>query len=114
MSGAGEPADSRLELIYNLFVYVEGDSVAELGVAVHEARGTDKEKAAILKSLVDSDHPTAGRLKLVTPIERREFDFMMRIGTQIELFENLFQGKEAFWMIAAIVTALPKSFGQRN
>ena len=49
------------EDIYNLFVFMEGNTVTNLGVTVHELGGTDDQKVAFLQSRVDQDHASAKR-----------------------------------------------------
>jgi hypothetical protein len=97
------------ERIFNLFVYVDGDTITELGAVVHEVDGTDLEKCAFLKSAVDSDHKIAHRLPLVTPVARHEFETMIRLKTQHELFEDVFRrfGHDILRCITPIVDGKP-------
>lgn len=78
------------EPIFNLFVYVERDTISELGVAVHEAGGTDREKLDLLLSLVDADYKVARRFQLTTPLDWDRYEGMMRLGRQLHPFENAF------------------------
>jgi hypothetical protein len=83
-----------VERIANLFVYIAGDTISELGAAFHEVDGTVSEKAAFLKSQVDSDYRTCRRFRLVEAVALREYDFMARVRTRFELFEELFKPPE--------------------
>ena len=76
------------EQVFNLFVYVERNTVKELGVAVHEADGADSQKLSILQSLVEADCKTARRFKLAQAIEWPQYESMMRLGLQLQLFED--------------------------
>jgi|ERR1022692_3187904 hypothetical protein len=68
-----------VERIANLFVYIDGDTISELGAAFHEADGTDSEKVTFLKSQVDSDYRTCRRFRLVEAVALRKYEFMARV-----------------------------------
>jgi len=79
------------EPVYNLFLYVEGGFIKELGVSVHQMSGTDQEKLSKLQSLVDQDYGFATRFPQPKPLEWREYEGMARLGRQHEIFEEAFR-----------------------
>lgn len=54
-----------IEKIYNLFIFIKNNIIYELGVAVHEIKGTDSEKLAFLQTHVHTDLKKAIRLMLI-------------------------------------------------
>lgn len=106
MADEKEPSGACRETIYNLFVYLDGGVVGELGAAAHQVEGTDEEKIAFLQSAVDFDHAAARRARLVRPVYRREFDALMRLGAARTLFNALPLG-EALCLITPVVDGVP-------
>jgi hypothetical protein len=79
------------ETAYNLFLYVKGGVVRQLGIAAHALEGTDQEKVAALQVLVDTDYKTAKRMDAREGFEYRQYEGLMRLGRQLEVFEPLFR-----------------------
>jgi hypothetical protein len=79
------------ETAYNLFLYVEGSLVKQLGIAAHMLEGTDQEKVGALQVLVDKDYKTAKRMNAKEGFEYRQYQGLMRLGRQLEVFEPLFR-----------------------
>jgi hypothetical protein len=91
------------EPIFNLFVYIQSDQVAELGIVKHLLEGTDDQKLTFLKGNVPLDCRAALRLDVPSryllsyaepepPSLRYEtFKSMMLVGQHFDLFEDAFQ-----------------------
>jgi hypothetical protein len=79
------------ETAYNLFVYVEKSLVKTLGIAIHELDGSDAEKVSTLQTLVNQDYKTARRITVKRKFEWREYESLMRLGRQLEIFEEIFR-----------------------
>jgi hypothetical protein len=100
------------DIAYNLFLYVEKSTVTALGMVPHELDGTDEEKISALHILVDHDHKTAQRLALKDRLEWREYESLMRLGRQLEIFEAILQRCKApvnpLVVITPIVDEMPR------
>lgn len=95
------------ETVFNLFVYVEGDYVTELGVVRHRIEGTDDQKLALLQAHVLSDSRAALRLAIPPrhlisytdgeppSLQYATFRNMMLVGQHLDLFEDAFEGMAA-------------------
>jgi hypothetical protein len=79
------------EAAYNLFLYVKGGIVKQLGIATHLLEGTDQEKVAALQVLVNEDYETAKRMNAKEGFEYRQYEGLMRLGRELEVFEPLFR-----------------------
>ncbi|MGI4826611.1 MAG: hypothetical protein ACRYFU_00210 [Janthinobacterium lividum] len=79
------------DTVYNLFLYVEGGLIKQLGIAIHELYGTDQQKVTALQMLVDADYKTAPRVNAKPGFGYSEYESMMRLGHQLEVFEPLFR-----------------------
>ena len=79
------------EPAYNLFVYIDGLAIKELGVAVHHLHGTDQEKLLALRQLVDVDCRTAARYETKAPGTREHYEALSRLGLELGVFEEIFQ-----------------------
>jgi hypothetical protein len=79
------------EPAYNLFLYVDKSLITALGVAVHELDGTDPEKISALQQRVSDDYKTAKRYKLARRFEWGEYESLMRLGRELEAFEEIFR-----------------------
>jgi hypothetical protein len=75
---------------FNLFIYVQGDVVTSLGVAVHEVDGDDAARLRFLQSRVSIDCNAAQRFA-VTEIRWSQYQAMMRVGSHLRFFEPLFE-----------------------
>ncbi len=95
------------EPVFNLFVYIESDEIAELGIVKHLLEGTDNQKLTFLTENVPLDCRAATRFAVPSryllsyaepepPSLRYEtFKSMMLVGQHIDLFEDAFQVLEA-------------------
>jgi hypothetical protein len=83
--------DPLKDTVYNLFLYVEKSQIKALGIAPHELDGTDAEKVSALQTLVQQDYKTAKRFEIKSKFEWREYESLMRLGRQLEVFEELFR-----------------------
>src|SRR5690348_13370413 len=79
------------EAAYNLFLYVQGGIVKQLGIATHLLEGTDQEKVAALQVLVNEDYKTAKKMNVKEGFDYRQYEEMMRLGRQLQMFEPLFR-----------------------
>jgi hypothetical protein len=84
-----------IEIVYNLFLYVEKSRVSALGIVPHELDGTDAEKVSTLQALVQQDFITARRYPLSPKVEWNDYQSLMRLGRQLEIFEPLFKDNNA-------------------
>lgn len=92
-----------LESVFNLFLFVSKNLVNEIGVVSHQVDGTDQDKLDFLQSQVDEDFKNAKRFYIpyrlsqfddkgcLIPFQTERYQAMMRLGTQLELFEEIFQ-----------------------
>jgi hypothetical protein len=100
------------ETVYNLFVYVEKSLVTELGIVAHELDGTEGEKVSTLQALVDQDYKTAARYKVQAGFEWRKYQALMRLGRELEMFEEVFREHNCpinpLVLITPIVDEAPK------
>jgi hypothetical protein len=90
------------EKIVNLFLYIRGEIIEEVGAAWHEADGTDAEKLAFLTRNVAHDYKRAKRYPLTDthilvplggkPIKRRlSYPTFVRLGSlgkQMDFWEQ--------------------------
>jgi hypothetical protein len=97
---------------YNLFVFGDASEVKELGVSVHELNGTDQEKLLKMKNLVDTDFPASTRYKLKGHISWQYYEGLIRLGRELEIFEELFvlldAPKQPLVVITPIVNEKPR------
>jgi len=100
------------EPAYNLFLYVDKSLISALGVAVHELDGTDPEKLMTLQKRVGQDYRVAKRYKLARRFEWGEYEVLMRLGRELEIFEEVFRDCKAplnpLVAITPIVDGAPK------
>ncbi len=100
------------EHAYNLFLYVDKSLITALGVAVHELDGTDSEKISALQQRVSHDYKAAKRYKLARRFEWGEYESLMRLGRELEAFEEIFRDCNAplnpIVAITPIVDGAPK------
>lgn len=83
------------ETVYNLFLYVEQSLIKALGVAIHELDGTQEEKVSALRVLVEQDYKTARKYKVTGKFEWSEYEGRMRLGRELEVFEEIFRDCKA-------------------
>lgn len=83
------------EPTFNLFLYVKMPSVTELGAVVHDLDGSDHEKISALQLLVDSDYQIARRYKPSRPLSWQDYESLMRLGRELEVFEEIFRDNNA-------------------
>jgi len=100
------------ETAYNLFIYVHGGKISQLGVVAHDLSGTDDEKLAHLTRHVESDHNTAKRYAPRLPTTWAQYQALSRLGRHLELFEQIFQDvgapAEPLLAITPIVDGTPR------
>lgn len=98
-----------IEQVLNLFVYIEGDVVEEVGVSVHDVDGNDQEKIALLQGLVEPDSKTATRYRLVSPIQRFRLEVLMRLRQHGALFEDIFRryGENSLFVLTPLLNGEP-------
>ncbi len=87
--------DCVTETAYNLFLYISQSSITEIGIMPHILEGTDSEKLSFLQARVQQDHQTANRIQPSIVITWRNYEALMRLGRQLEIFKSLFQELEA-------------------
>lgn len=80
-----------MERIFNLFLFVEQNTIIELGSAVYEVEGLEHQKTDFLRQRATIDFRTCERFNLKTPLPWRNYQAMLRLGTNIEIFEGIFQ-----------------------
>jgi hypothetical protein len=104
--------DALKEPAYSLFLYVDKTLITALGIAVHELDGSDAEKISALQKRVSQDYKTAKRHKVTKRFEWREYESLMRLGRQLEIFEEIFRDGNAplnpLVVITPIVDGTPK------
>ena len=94
------------EEIYNLFVFMEGNDIKNLGVTVHEFDGTDDQKVAFLQSRVDKDHSSAKRYAPKYFLSVDQYEARLRLGRHLEIFEDIFKERNAPNQPLCVVTAI--------
>src|SRR5258708_27082386 len=112
-AGCFDPlGEEAMERIFNLFVYVQGETISEIGAVVHETEGSDAEKFALLQAGVDGDHEIARRWRLAPPIEWDRYEATMRLGYEARLFESAFvelgAPQRPLYVVTPIVDVAPK------
>jgi hypothetical protein len=55
------PSEPMIEKLFNLFLFVTGNIIHEIGAVCHEQAGSDAQKLAFLQSQVAADFPAAKR-----------------------------------------------------
>jgi hypothetical protein len=100
------------EPTYNLFLYVEREVIQELGVVIHNLEGTEEEKLSALQAFVDQDYKIAKRYFLQDKVEWQHYAALMRLGRELEMFEQILRDCSApinpLCAITPIVDQLPK------
>jgi hypothetical protein len=108
------------EQVFNLFYFVRADLIEELGAVAHEADGTDEEKATFLRSLVNIDYKTCRRFPVPqrtsasarVPMSVESYNALLRVGRNLELFEEIFHhldaGATPLHCVTGIVDGKPK------
>ena len=93
------------EKLFNLFLFVMGDIIHEIGAVCHERAGTDAQKLAFLQSQVATDFPVAKRYPVpdryilagdrgvAAPggLRYQSYLKLTAMGRQTEFFEEVFQ-----------------------
>ena len=100
------------ERVFNLFLFIRGDLIEEVGVVVHESNGDDGEKLRALQVAVATDCDRARRCPVpdrFRVVERRDgverqipgrlsyagYQQLTALGRHLELFESLFEDVNA-------------------
>ena len=91
------------ETILNLFLFAERDVITELGAVAHCIDGTDQEKLLFLQCQVANDFGKSKRFFIPSKyshsnidghlaiLSKEKYNAMMRCGSHLELFEEIFQ-----------------------
>ena len=93
------------EKLFNLFLFVMGDIIHEIGAVCHEQAGSDAQKLAFLQSQVATDFPAAKRYPVpdryilagdrgaAVPggLRYQSYLQLTAMGRQTEFFEEVFQ-----------------------
>ncbi len=101
----GVPAKEKT---FNLFLFVDGDVIGQLGACRHDLEGSDQQKLSFLQARVEADLAAATRFslpdnyKLVLPdgtttsgLRYQSYLQLSQMGKHIELFEEIFVHFEA-------------------
>lgn len=109
------------ESIFNLFYFVEGASISELGVVVHNIEGSDSEKESFLRQAVATDYKASQRhsppYELCTTAKGANFTLgcftaLVRQGRVLLVFEEIFKKYNApddpICCVTAIVDGKPE------
>lgn len=116
---------NKVEAVYNLFLFVEGDTPKGIGVASHVVDGSDSEKISFLQRHVALDFIDAVRYPLpihemrvwlgLGPAAEITFDmfsYLSRTGNALRVFEYLLQDMGApadpLVCISPIVNGVPR------
>jgi hypothetical protein len=83
------------DTVYNLFLYVDKSRIKALGVAPHVLDGTDEQKISVLQERVQQDHKTAKQFEVKGAFEWSAYEGLMRLGRELEIFEEIFQDCKA-------------------
>lgn len=107
------------EKIFNLFLYINGEIIDQLGVVVHELNGTDEEKMDFLRNAVKSDYKVADRAVVKScsygtsdsVFKYSSYFAMARLGRNIEVFEEIFSihgaSESPLYCVTSIVNGKP-------
>jgi hypothetical protein len=71
------------ETIYNIFCFVDNETITHAAICVHDVDGTDEEKVKWLKSAVASDLEKVTRIPLPKAIPYGTFIAMQRLGRHL-------------------------------
>ncbi len=100
-----------MEEVYNLFYYVENETIVHVGVIAHHVSGSDEEKISFLQSQLDSDAKKSLRYKLPSHLVNgsgklayEDMFSLMRVGRVLELFEDIFRDLEVISSPLTVVT----------
>jgi hypothetical protein len=103
------------EQVFNFLYFVKGDIIQEFGFVVHEFDGTDNEKSMFLQSQIDKDYPNSERFPAIRggkPMRVDAYTASMRLGTHLEVFEEVFNRYNAnanpLCCVSAIVNGKPR------
>jgi hypothetical protein len=100
------------ETVYNLFVYVEKSLITELGLAAHALEGAEADKISTLQVLVGQDYKIAERHKVKAGVKWHTYEALMRLGRELELFEEVFRAHDApinpLYVITPVVDEMPR------
>jgi hypothetical protein len=77
------------EKIFNLFVFVSGDCIRELGVVVHEGGGEDSEKLAFLRNRAKTDASLATKYSIPQRYTVKDIDGTFLPGLNYLMFQRL-------------------------
>jgi hypothetical protein len=97
------------ELAFNLFYFVRGEVLQEIGAAGHAVESSDEATGEKLRAAVASDQPQAQRFPLprqFTGITVEEYNALERLGRQLEIYEPAFLALNASAHPLVCITAV--------
>lgn len=77
------------EEILNIFLFVDGHKITEIGICRHLVKGTDEEKQKFLCERVHLDIQQAAKYP-INPITHAEYTAKVRLGSHMSVFEPVF------------------------
>lgn len=95
-----------MEKAFNLFLYSKSGIIAEIGYVVHPIIEDDAGTLKILKEAVEKDCIISKRLSLDSNIADEEYFSKLRLGTNLELFEKVFQLESAVYDPLVCITVI--------
>jgi hypothetical protein len=93
-------------LIFNLFLFGDEEFLYELGVATHDVQGDDLSKLESLRASIDEDHRIANRYALTPAVKWTEHYKSVRMGRELNIFEDIFIKLNAPKIPLVIVTPI--------
>ncbi|ACB77738.1 hypothetical protein [Opitutus terrae] len=97
------------ELAFNLFYFVRGEILQEIGAVGHPIDSSDDVMGAKLRAAVASDHPQVQRFPLprqFAGVTVEEYNALERLGRQLELYEPAFAALNASAHPLVCITAV--------
>lgn len=105
------------ETIFNLFLFVSGELITSIGIEPYKIvdDASDQQMKTFLRERSQLDHSRAYAAKLLTPLSLESYRSKERLGTNLALFEELFEmvnaPQEPLFCITHIVDGVPKFEG---
>jgi hypothetical protein len=70
-----------LDRSYNLFLYIDDNSITAIGVVTHDIEGSDEDKLLFLRSQTNLDCHAARRFPIEPSLPWGRYEAMMRVGS---------------------------------